>query len=117
MAVSPKIWEPNRDRGADFIRVQMPIKEKRHVEVYWETHEITKVSFVRNHSATVFCQTCLADTLHLSVSEAASILRLSEFAIFRFAEINQIHTNETEGPIQICGKSLSALERDRQAEK
>ena len=89
------------------------MKEKRRLEVVWETREITTISFKRNYSATVFCRSCQTDTLHLTVSEAASILNYSEFAIFRFVETNRIHSIETAaGFLLVCGNSLSALEAD-----
>ena len=83
------------------------MKEKRRLEVVWETHEITTISFRRNRSATVFCQSCQTETLHLTVAEAASILKFSEFAIFRFVETNQIHSIESgAGSLLVCGDSL-----------
>ena len=83
------------------------MKEKRRLEVFWETHEITTISFKPNHSATIFCESCKTETLHLTVSEAASVLKFSEFAIFRFVETNQIHSIETAaGFLLVCGDSL-----------
>ena len=90
------------------------MKEKRRLEVCWETHEITTISFKRGFSATVFCQSCNAETLCLTVSEAASVLKFSEFAIFRLVETNQIHSIETAaGFLLVCGNSLSVLAREK----
>ena len=86
------------------------MKAKKRLEVFWETHEITTISFRRGFSATIYCQSCNAETLHLSIAEAATILKFSEFAIFRFIEINQIHSIETAaGFLLVCGNSLTAL--------
>lgn len=90
------------------------MKEKRRLEVVWETREITTISFRRNHSAAVFCPSCQTDTLHLTVSEAASIAKFSEFAIFRFVETNQVHSIETAaGFLLVCGNSLSVLAQEK----
>ena len=86
------------------------MKEKKRLEVVWETREITTISFRRNRPATIYCQPCHAETLHLTVSEAAAILRFSEFAIFRLVETNQFHSTETAaGLTLVCGNSLAAL--------
>jgi len=90
------------------------MKEKRRLEVFWETHEITTISFRRNRSATIFCQSCNTETLHLTVAGAALVLRFSEFAIFRLVETNQIHSIETAaGMMLVCGNSLTALAREK----
>jgi len=95
----------------------MTMKEKRHLEVLLETHEVTTISFKRRISATFYCQTCGSDSLHLSVTEAASILKFSESAIFRFTESKQVHSMETGGVIRVCGNSLSAFGHERQIGK
>jgi hypothetical protein len=83
------------------------MKEKKRLEIVWETHEITTISFKRGASAPVLCRTCNAETLHLTVSEAASVLKFSELAVFRRVETNQIHSNETAaGTLLVCGNSL-----------
>ncbi len=92
----------------------MTMKEKRRVEVLLETHEVTTISFKRGFSTMAFCQPCRAETLHLSVAEAASILKFSESAIFRFTETNQVHSMETGGMLRVCGNSLSAFGQERQ---
>jgi hypothetical protein len=86
----------------------MPVKEKRRLEVLLETHEITKVSFRNGFSAGVLCEVCGIDTLHLSISEAASILQSSESAILQFAQTNQVHSVENAaGSLLVCGNSLA----------
>lgn len=83
------------------------MKEKRRLEVVWETHEITTISFRRNRSAAHFCQSCQTETLHLTVAAAATLTKFSEFAIFRLIETNQIHSIETAaGLLLVCGDSL-----------
>ena len=86
----------------------MTIKEKKRLEVLWETHEITTIRFGQTQSATSFyCQSCQTETLHLTVREAVSVLKISESTIFRFVETNQIHSIEdAAGFILICGNSL-----------
>ena len=89
----------------------MPIKEKRRVEVYWETHEITKVRFKGNDAATFFCPPCQTATPHLTISEAASIFSISEFRIRRLVEAKQIHSVENPmGDLLVCGGSLAVFE-------
>jgi len=101
-------------RVANFSRGSTSMKAKKRLEIVWETREITTISFNQNRRATVFCQSCSAETLHLTVSEAASILKFSEFAIFRFVETNQIHSIETgSGSLLICGDSLSIENKKR----
>ena len=90
------------------------MKEKRHLEVLFETHEITTISFKRNHAIAVFCRLCRAKTVHLTVSEAASISNFSETAISRLVETDQIHSIEAaSGWLLVCGNSLSALAKGR----
>lgn len=85
------------------------MKEQKRLEVFWETHEITTISFKRKLSASFFCQSCRAETLHLTVSEAASITKFSEFTIFRLVEMNQVHSIETaNGQLLLCSNSLPA---------
>ena len=90
------------------------MKEKRRLEVVWETREVTTVSFRQNRSVTIYCQICETETLHLTVAEAASISNASEFAIFQFVETNRIHSIETAaGILNICGNSLAALPEEK----
>jgi len=86
----------------------MTIKEKKRLEVLWETHEITTIRFKQNQpEMSLYCQSCQTETPHLTVREAASVLKISEFTIFRFVETNQIHSIENAaGFILICGNSL-----------
>jgi hypothetical protein len=101
-------------RVANLSRGRMTMKEKRRLEVVWETREITTISFRRNRSATAYCQTCETETLHLTVAEAASILNVSEFAMFRFVESSRIHSIENAAGIMlVCGASLPVLTKEK----
>jgi hypothetical protein len=83
------------------------MKEKRRLEVVWETHQITTISFRHKSAAMIYCQACRAPTLHLTVSEFASLSNLSELAIFRLVETNQIHSIESfVGALLVCGDSF-----------
>ncbi len=86
------------------------MKEKKRLEVVWETHEITKISFNQHRRATAFCQSCESDAPHLSVAEAAALLQTTDREIFRLTEAGEIHYLETEtGALLVCGSSLSVL--------
>lgn len=84
------------------------MKEKNRLEIFWETHEITTISFKGGFPATFFCQSCQSDAPHLSVTEAAAAANISEAAVFRLAEAGLIHSTETaNGSLMICGDSLA----------
>lgn len=90
------------------------MKAKKRLEIVWETHEITTISFNQNQQATLFCQSCQSDSPHLNVAEAAAAANISETAVFRLAEAGEIHYLETEsGSLLICSKSLSAENKKR----
>jgi hypothetical protein len=85
------------------------MKEKKRLEITFETHELTIVRFSRNNK-TDFCRMCCAHVPHLSVAESVSVLALGESAIIRLAENGQIHSRETaDGLLRLCGKSLAEL--------
>lgn len=89
------------------------MKAKRHLEIVWETHEITTISFNQNRRVTFFCRTCQSDTPHLSAAAAAALLHTTAREIFRLAECGQIHSTETdEDLLMLCGNSLAALEEN-----
>lgn len=95
----------------------MPVKEKRRLEVLWETHVITKVSFRRSGSTTFFCPACQTETLHLTISEAVSIFNLSEIAVLQLGEAKEAHLVENAAGSQfVCGNSL-AISKGRTHEK
>jgi len=88
------------------------MKEKKRLEIKFETHELTIVRFSWNQKAD-FCTVCRAHTRHLSVAEGASILSLTETAIFRLAENGQIHAHEAaDGFLRLCGNSLADLAKE-----
>ena len=84
------------------------MKAKKRLEIVWETHEITTISFKGNYSTTVFCQSCQTETLHLTVSETVTLLQTTDREIFRLTETGEIHYLETEsGSLLVCRNSLS----------
>ena len=86
------------------------MKEKRRLEVFWETREITTISFRRGFSAAGFCQSCNAETRHLTVLEAAAILKISEFAVFRLIQTGQVHSTENaDRRLLLCANTLLIL--------
>ena len=83
------------------------MKAKKRLEIVWETHEITTISFKRNYSAEVFCQSCQSNTPHLTISETASLWQTTDREIFRLTETGEVHYLETDmGALLICGNSL-----------
>jgi hypothetical protein len=99
---------------ANFSRGATSMKEKKRLEIVWETHEITRISFNQNRRATFFCQSCRSDAPHLSVAEAAVAANISEAAVFRLAEAGRIHSTETgNGSLLICAESLSSENKKR----
>jgi len=93
------------------------MKAKKRLEIVWETHEITTISFNQNRRATVFCQTCQSDAPHLSVTEAAALLQTTAREIFRLTEAGEIHYLETESSaLLVCRNSLAVLVNKQKGE-
>jgi hypothetical protein len=89
------------------------MKEKKRLEIMFETHELTIVRFGRNQAAD-YCPFCGAHTPHLSVAQSVSVLALPETKIFLLAQSGQIHSRETaDGRLSICGNSLAALKHNK----
>jgi len=87
------------------------MKEKKRLEIVWETHEITTISFNQNRRATIFCQSCRSDAPHLSVAEAAALLQTTTREIYRQIESGEMHFIEMlEIKILVCGRFLLAVE-------
>jgi hypothetical protein len=85
------------------------MKEKKRLEIKFETHELTIVRFGRNR-AVAYCALCRVHTPHLSVAESVSVLALTEKEIFRLAESGRIHSRETaDGWLRLCADSMAAL--------
>jgi hypothetical protein len=88
------------------------MKAKQRTEITMETHETTVIRFGQGQTI-IFCESCEANTRHLSIVQAVSILRLSEPAISRLAGDKQIHsTQNADGLLLLCGKSLAALAKE-----
>lgn len=87
------------------------MKTTRRTEIMMETHETTVIRF-RHSQTIIFCESCQANTQHLSIFQAVSILSLSESKIAQFADDKQIHLTQTaDGLLMLCGNSLAALEK------
>ncbi len=83
------------------------MKEKKRLEIFWEMHEITTISFKEKRRVPVFCRTCQSDALHLSAAEAAALLKIGFREISRQSETGKIHGFETEtGALLVCHRSL-----------
>jgi hypothetical protein len=84
------------------------MKAKKRLEIVWETHEITTISFKETSSSMIFCQSCQLETRHLSIAEVAVIAKISEATVFRLAEAKSIHSTESrDGKLLICVGSES----------
>jgi hypothetical protein len=82
------------------------MKAKRRIQVTFETHETTVIRFGQNQKM-FFCQSCQAETRHLSVAEAAFIAKVSEVTVFRLAEERLVHSIEVfNGKLMICADSI-----------
>jgi len=83
------------------------MKTNRRTEITTETHELTIIRFGGDQTV-IFCESCQANTLHLSMVQVISILALSELAISRLAVDKQIHTTQNpDGSLLLCGNSLA----------
>jgi hypothetical protein len=81
----------------------MSMKAKTRLEITWETHEITTISFKGTSSSMIFCQSCQSETRHLSIAEVAAVAKISEATVFRLAEAGSIHSTErADGKFLIC---------------
>lgn len=85
------------------------MKAKQRLEVIWEKHETTTISFNRSRRSKVYCQGCESNELHLTVSEAAVVLQITAREVCRLTEAGEIHYLETDGgALLICGNSLQS---------
>jgi hypothetical protein len=77
----------------------------RRIKIRLEKHELTIVRMGRRQR--FFCAICRAETLHLTVTQTAVVLTISEMNVFRLAVAEQIHSIETrEGKLMICADSI-----------
>ena len=77
----------------------------RRVKIKLEKHELKVIRFGRRRK--FFCEICQMETQHLTVSQMAIVLAISEMNIFRLAECKQIHSIETmDGKLMLCADSI-----------
>jgi hypothetical protein len=89
------------------------MKTSRNTEITIETHLKRIVRVSRSQTSAMVCDICGAKVTYFSVSRAATLLGLSETAIFRLAESGQVHSFENEsGSLLICGESLLAIDSE-----
>ena len=89
------------------------MKEKKRLEIVWETHDITRITFAHGFSSRFFCRLCAREALFVTVRQASSILKFAEVSIFRGVETDQVHSIETaQGTLLICSNSLSGLAQE-----
>ena len=87
------------------------MKNKRRMEVTFETHEVTIIRFGR--SRRIFCETCRQIVPHVALEGVASMLPETELA--RLLGDGQIHTTlSADGRHLFCGDSLAAVEENNQ---
>jgi hypothetical protein len=88
------------------------MKAKTRLEITWETHEITTISFKGTSSSMIFCQLCQSETQHLNIAEVAAVAKVSEATVFRLAEAERIHSTESaDGKLLICVDSVTNFEK------
>lgn len=81
---------------------------KRRTEITVETDRVIVVRRRREKSVTAWCMACDAESVMLTVNEAASVLGASSMNVFRWAEAGHLHWLETErGAVLICQNSLT----------
>jgi hypothetical protein len=99
----------NKNCEADFNRIFFRMKAKRRTEIKIETHEVTVIRFRKNQT-NIYCAKCREQTPHLSASQTALVLSLSESEVYRLAEEGQIHCNQADD-LWFCGNSLAAFKK------
>ena len=88
------------------------MKAKNRLEIVWETHEITTISFKENYSRTAFCQSCRTETPHLSLEQVVFALSISEPEIRCLADESKIHSSfAANGTLLVCCNSLAAIKQ------
>ena len=87
------------------------MKTNRRTEITTETHELTIIRF--GGGQMIFCESCKANTPHLSIVQAVSMLPLSEMAISRLVVDKRIHSTQDADGVLLCGNSLASQVEDR----
>ena len=87
----------------------MGMKIKRLTEIRREKHELTIIRTAQP-SPRLYCEECGRYVPHSNVGQSATILSLSELAVFRMTENDQIHSTETvEGTLMVCTGSVAMV--------
>lgn len=82
------------------------MKATKKLKIKLEKHELKVIHFGRRRK--FFCEICRTETQHLTVSQMATVLGISEVQVFRLAESGQIHSIETaDGKLMICADSIN----------
>lgn len=77
------------------------MKATRTTKIRIEKRESRFIRFARETSS--YCSGCLRDTRHLPVAQMATLLDITEKAVFRLADSEQIRSAETaDGHLLIC---------------
>lgn len=77
----------------------------RRVKIKLEKHELKVIRFSRRRKN--FCEICQQETQHLTVSQMAALLEISEMDVFLRAADGRYHLLETaDGKLIICANSI-----------
>jgi hypothetical protein len=77
----------------------------KRLKIRLEKHELKVIRFGRRRK--FFCESCQAETQHLTVSQMSTVLDISEINVFRLAETGQVDWLETDdGKLMICVESI-----------
>jgi hypothetical protein len=82
----------------------------KRIRIRLEKHELKIFRFGRLRK--FFCEICQTETQHLTVSQTAIVLEVSEMNVFQMAESGQVHSTETaDGQLLICADSAATFGR------
>ena len=77
--------------------------------IKFEKHELKIVRFCKRQR--IYCLECHLETLHMSISQLAELLVMSEVKIFRDCESKKLHSTElANGKLLIC---LASVEKNK----
>ncbi|MGH9947712.1 MAG: hypothetical protein ACRD6X_10960 [Pyrinomonadaceae bacterium] len=87
------------------------MKAKERTEITVESREVTVIRY--RQPISVYCEECEAETLHVSMDQAALIVSLPAPAFFHLAGERIIHSRSAaNGALLVCGSSLAELGRE-----